>query len=154
MFPEALQNKLTLLCASGAQVQSISSASIPFFLNNLLKMCKTVSIDLCLSWKYSDTTYQDFSCGYPVIGHCSKRSPAEKDLRIVVNEKLDVSHQCALTAPRATCILDCIKSSMASRLREEILPLCSTLRPHPQSCGEEKVLGTPYCGHPGFKSGL
>ena len=45
--------------------------------------------------------------------------------------KLNRSHQCALTAQKANCMLVCIKSSVASRLREVILPLCSVLvRPH------------------------
>jgi len=52
-----------------------------------------------------------------------------------VDEKLDMSHQCALAAQKASPILGCIKSSMASRLREGILPFCSTLvRPHLESC--------------------
>jgi len=45
------------------------------------------------------------------------------------------SRQCAFEAQKANCILGCIKSSMASRSREGILPICSTLvRPHLQSC--------------------
>ena len=49
--------------------------------------------------------------------------------------KLDMSQQCALTAQRANCILGCIKSSVARRVREEILPLCSVLvRPHLEHC--------------------
>jgi len=52
-----------------------------------------------------------------------------------MDEKLDMSHQCALTAQKANRILGCIKRSVASRAREEILPLCSTLvRPHLESC--------------------
>ena len=56
-------------------------------------------------------------------------SPAEKDLEILVDEKLDMSHQCALTDHKANHILGCIKSSMASRSREGILPLCSGKAP-------------------------
>jgi len=40
-----------------------------------------------------------------------------------------MSHKCALTAPKANCILGCIKSSVASRSREGILPLCSAETP-------------------------
>jgi len=60
--------------------------------------------------------------------------PAKKDLGVLVGEKLDVSWQCALTAQKASRILGCIKSSVASRSREGILPLCCALvRPHLES---------------------
>jgi len=52
-----------------------------------------------------------------------------------VDEKLVMSHQCALAAQKANRILGCIKSSVAGRSREGILPLYSALvRPHLESC--------------------
>lgn len=61
-------------------------------------------------------------------------NPAEMDLRVLVDSKLNLSQQGAFAAKAANCNVGCVRS-VARRVREVILTLrLAHVRPHLQYC--------------------
>jgi len=69
-----------------------------------------------------------------LCGEWTESSPEEQDLRVLADEKLNMTRQCTLAALKANCPLGCIPSNVGTG-RGGILPLCpALLRPHQDSC--------------------
>ncbi|PKU39130.1 hypothetical protein llap_10566 [Limosa lapponica baueri] len=90
----------------------------------------------CTLSKFADDTELSGVVDTPEGWYASQRHQScQEGLGALVDEKLDMSQQCVFAARKANRIMGCIKRSVASRMREVILPLYSVLmRPHLEYC--------------------
>ena len=87
--------------------------------------------------RFNTAKYKDLHLGrrnpvhlYRLEEAVLESSSAEKDLGILIDDKLNMSQQCALAAWKANGILGSIRRGVASRDGEVIVPLYSALVKH------------------------
>jgi len=115
-----------------------------------LEGCAVIQQDLNRLESWAQRNLRNFTKGKCRVLHLGRNNPmhqyrlgvdlletssVERVLDMLVDDKLTMSQQYALVAKKANGILGCIKKSVASRLREVLLPLYSALvRPHLEYC--------------------
>ncbi|PKU46417.1 rna-directed dna polymerase from mobile element jockey- hypothetical protein [Limosa lapponica baueri] len=150
-IPQGLVLGLALFHIFVGEVDSGIECTLSKFADNT-KMCGVVNtlkgrdaiqrdLDKLERWVCANLMkFNQAKCKVLYLGHSNPKhkyrlgaegpesSPEEKDLGMLVDEKLNMSQQCALAAQKTNHILGCIKRSTARRSRGMVLALSSALK--------------------------